>query len=137
MKTINVRFDETNGSQKEHLHHDLDELPLDEVIRSMTIGDIRPVEANVQNDERVPDIPMFPYIAQGVRNQIPEENGGQNEADEEVHNNANPEENAHPEGNANAEENVEPHGNEVSHPRVRRRVDGPIFLSVLFFSGFF
>src|SRR4051812_1844466 len=33
METINVRFDETNGSQKEHLPHDLDEPPIDEVIR--------------------------------------------------------------------------------------------------------
>ena len=46
METVNVRFDETNGSQKEHLPHDLDESPLDEVIRSMAIGEIRPVEAN-------------------------------------------------------------------------------------------
>ena len=28
METVNVRFDETNGSQKEHLPHDLDEPPL-------------------------------------------------------------------------------------------------------------
>ena len=28
METVNVRFDETNGSQKEHLPHDLDELLL-------------------------------------------------------------------------------------------------------------
>ena len=46
VETINVRFDETNGSQKEQLPHNLDEPPLDEVIRSMAIGDIRPVEAN-------------------------------------------------------------------------------------------
>src|SRR3954470_5541313 len=41
METVNVRFDETNGSQKEHLPHDLDEPPLDEVIRSMAIVEIR------------------------------------------------------------------------------------------------
>jgi len=66
METVNVRIDETNGSQKEHLPHDLDELPLDEVIRSMAIGEIRPVETNDHNDERIADIPMLPYIARGA-----------------------------------------------------------------------
>src|SRR4051812_44041201 len=37
IETVNVRFDETNGSQKEHFPHDLDEPPLDEVIRSMAM----------------------------------------------------------------------------------------------------
>ena len=68
METVNVRFDETNGSQKEHLPHDLDEPPLDEVIRSMAIGDIRPVEANARQNERSVDIPLFPYIARGAGN---------------------------------------------------------------------
>src|ERR1041385_4911364 len=44
VETVNVRFDETNGSQKEQLPHDPDEPPIDEVIRSMAIGEILPVE---------------------------------------------------------------------------------------------
>src|SRR3954466_11807827 len=44
VETINIRLDETNGSQKDQLPLNMDEPPLDEVIRYMTIGDIRPVE---------------------------------------------------------------------------------------------
>ena len=75
METVNVRIDETNGSQKEQLPHVLYEPPLDEVIRSITIGDVHPVEANDHQVKRTADIPLFPYIAQGTRNQIPEDNG--------------------------------------------------------------
>src|SRR3954468_7838109 len=65
MKTVNVRFHETNGSQKEHLPHDLDEPPLDEVIRSMAIGEIRPVKLNPHLANMNDDNPMFPHIARG------------------------------------------------------------------------
>src|SRR4051812_45569755 len=55
VETANVRFDETNGSQREHLPLNLDEPPLDEVIRSMATGDICPVEGlprrNDQDDD--------------------------------------------------------------------------------------
>ena len=46
--------------------HDLDEPPLDEVIRSMAIGEIRPVEANVGQANRDDDDPMFPHIARAL-----------------------------------------------------------------------
>ena len=46
VETVNVRFDETNGSQREQLPLNLDEPPLDEVIRSMATGDIQTVEGN-------------------------------------------------------------------------------------------
>src|SRR3954467_14762361 len=121
METVNVRFDETNGSQKEHLPHDLDEPPLDEVIRSMAIGEIRPVEANANKDD---DDPMFPHIARGAGDQHPEANDEQDE--EEQRNEANhPEGNAEAEGEANAdpEAEVEPEANESTLSRVRRRVD--------------
>ena len=75
METINVRFDETNGSQKEQLPHVLDEPPLDEVIRSMAIGEICPVEAithRVNRDDD--DDTMFPHIARGIGDQNPEDN---------------------------------------------------------------
>src|ERR1041385_2010133 len=79
METVNVRFDETNGSQKEHLPHDLDEPPLDEVIRSMAIGEIRPVEANAHQADKDDDGPMFPHIARGAGDQHPDENDEQDE----------------------------------------------------------
>src|SRR3954453_14304823 len=79
METVNVRFDETNGSQKENSPHDLDEPPLDEVIRSMAIGEIRPVEANQRQAVRDDDGPMFPHIARGAGDQHPEANGEQDE----------------------------------------------------------
>src|SRR3954468_21631809 len=101
MQTVNVRFDETNGPQKEHLPHELDEPPLDEVIRSMAIGEIRPVEANANMD----DDPMSPHIARGAGDQPPEAN---DEQDEEEQRN---EENPHPEGNAEAEGEADPEAN--------------------------
>src|SRR3954464_15364096 len=79
METVNVRFDETNGSQKEHLPHDLDEPPLDEVIRSMAIGEIRPVEANACQANRDVDDTMFPHRARGAGDQHPEANDGHDE----------------------------------------------------------
>src|SRR3954467_4701815 len=57
VETINVRFDESNGSQKEQLPLNLDEPPLDEVIRYMAIGDIRPVEGNPRRDDQDDDDP--------------------------------------------------------------------------------
>src|ERR1041384_7496009 len=74
METVNLRFDETNGSQKEHLPHDLDEPPLDEVIGSMAIGEIRPVKANPHQANRDDDDPMFPHLARGTRDQHPKAN---------------------------------------------------------------
>jgi hypothetical protein len=38
METVNVRFDESNGSQKEHLPNVIDEPPISDVIRQMAIG---------------------------------------------------------------------------------------------------
>ena len=46
MEMVNVRFDESNGSQKEHLPNVIDEPPISEAIRQMAIGEVKPVEAN-------------------------------------------------------------------------------------------
>src|SRR3954470_4705465 len=91
-ETVNVRFDETNGYQKEHLPHDLDEPPLDEVIWSMAIREIRPVEAVARQANQDDDDPMFPHLARGAGDQHPEANDDQDEEDPRN------EENAHPEG---------------------------------------
>ena len=88
MDTVNVRFDETNGSQKEHLPHVLDEPPLDEVIRSMAIGEIRPVETNARRNQVDDDIPLFPHLAWGAGNQNPEDNAGQDEEEPQNEENA-------------------------------------------------
>src|SRR3954469_23442478 len=91
METVNVRFDETNGSQRDHFPHDLDEPPLDEVIRSMAIGEICPVEANPRQAIRDDDDPMFPHIARGARDKNLEANGGQDEEEPMNEENADPE----------------------------------------------
>src|SRR4051812_2894221 len=104
METVNVRFDETNGSQKEHLPHDLDEPPLDEVIRSMAIGEIRPIRDNPHQANQDDDDPMFPHIARGTGDQHPEANDGQDKEKPVNEENADPEDNADPEGNADSKE---------------------------------
>src|SRR4051812_7600232 len=89
---------------------DLDEPPLDEVIRSMAICEIRPVEANVRDD----DDPMFPHIARGAGDQHPEANDGQDEAEPEIEDNADPEGNADADGEDNPEAEADP--DEVVEP---------------------
>ena len=129
METVNVRFDETNGSQKEHLPHDLDEPPLDEVIRSMAIGEIRPIKVNPHQANRDDDDPMFPHIARGAGDQHPEANDGQDEPELGNKENADPEGNADakgegdPEAEADPEAEDEPEANDNALSRVRRRVD--------------
>src|SRR3954466_10345595 len=118
METVNVRFDETNCSQKEHFPHDLDEPPLDEVIRSMAIGEIRPVEANPRQANRDDDDPMFPHLSRGAGDQHPEANDGQDEEEPMNEDNVDPEGNADaegepdPEAEANPEAKDEPKANE-------------------------
>src|SRR4051812_32036658 len=123
METLNVRFDETNGSQKEHLPHYLDEPPLDEVIRSMAVGEIRPVETNPHQANRDDDDPMFPHLARGARDQHPEANDEQVEEEQGNGENVDPEGNAEAEGEADPEAEVDPEANDSTLSRVRRRVD--------------
>src|SRR3954463_9574427 len=44
VETVDVRFDESDGSQREHLPPDLDEDPPEEQIKKMGAGDIIPVD---------------------------------------------------------------------------------------------
>src|SRR3954462_6785983 len=44
VETVDVRFDESDGSQREHLPHDLGEAPPEEQIKKMGAGDIIPVD---------------------------------------------------------------------------------------------
>ena len=57
METVNVWFDESNGSQKEHLPNVIDEPPISDAICQMAIGSARLVEGNVP-DSSDDDAPM-------------------------------------------------------------------------------
>ena len=46
MEMVNVQFDESNGSQKEHLPNVIDEPLISDAIRQMAIGSVKPVEGN-------------------------------------------------------------------------------------------
>src|SRR4051812_20770107 len=76
VETVNVRFGETNGSQREHLPLNLDEPPLDEVTRSMATRYILHVGGNPRRDDQDDDDPMFPHIARGAGDQQPDGNAG-------------------------------------------------------------
>ena len=50
VETVDVRFDETNGSQREHLPNVLDEVPSSESIKLMGTGEIIPSEAQPEEE---------------------------------------------------------------------------------------
>ena len=50
VKTVDVWFDETNGSQREHLPNVLDEVPSSESIKLMGTGEIIPSEAQPEEE---------------------------------------------------------------------------------------
>ena len=50
VETVDVRFDETNGSQREHLPNVLDEIPSSESIKLMGTGEIIPSEAHPEEE---------------------------------------------------------------------------------------
>ena len=50
VEIVDVRFDETNGSQREHLPNMLDEVPSSESIKLMGTGEIIPSEAQPEEE---------------------------------------------------------------------------------------
>ena len=50
VETVDVRFDETNGSQREHLPNVLDELSPSESIKQMGTGEIIPSENETEEE---------------------------------------------------------------------------------------
>ena len=50
VEIVDVRFDETNSSQREHLPNVLDEVPPSELIKQMGIGEIIPSEARTKEE---------------------------------------------------------------------------------------
>ena len=50
VETVDVRFDETSGSQREHLPNVLDEATLSESIKLMGTGEIVPTEEQAEEE---------------------------------------------------------------------------------------
>ena len=50
VETVDVRFNETDGSQREHLPNVLDEVPPSESIKLMGTGEIIPSEAQAEEE---------------------------------------------------------------------------------------
>ena len=50
VETVDVRFDETNGSHREHLPNMLDEVPSSESIKLMGTGEIIPTEEHAEEE---------------------------------------------------------------------------------------
>src|SRR3954463_5372690 len=96
VETVDVRFDESDGSQREHLPHDLDEAPPEEQIKKMGAGDIIPVDhpeethippapeehpnpdANDPDDDPDPESPDTPEAPEADAN-------GSDSSDEKAH----------------------------------------------------
>nr|XP_020149903.1 circumsporozoite protein-like [Aegilops tauschii subsp. strangulata] len=114
---VNVRFDEFNGSQKEHLPNLIDEPPISDAIWQMAIGSIRLVEGNVpkSSDDDAPMTRSRTCQATAEENATRNTNGNQNaNANQNDNSNENGDPNAHPD--ADAEENENHHQNENPHP---------------------
>ena len=58
VETVDVRFDESDGSQKEQLPPVLDEASPEELVKKMGAGDIKPVEYGVE-EIHIPPAPDF------------------------------------------------------------------------------
>ncbi|WVZ89713.1 hypothetical protein U9M48_036079 [Paspalum notatum var. saurae] len=60
-ETCDVEFDETNGSQGEMFSHDdVDDEPLGDAMKNMTIGDVKPEEVHEDNDQGGGNSPSRP-----------------------------------------------------------------------------
>ena len=75
-----MRFDECNGSQKEHLPNVIDEPLISDAIRQMAIGSIKPVEGNApkSSDDDAPMTRGRTHQATTKANAPPNGNGNQN-----------------------------------------------------------
>ena len=92
-----MRFDESNGSQKEHLPNVMDEPPISEAIRQMAIGDVWPIEENLlgSSDDDAPPVQRRTRQFTAQENAAPNANGN---LDTNAEQNGNHEDN----GNTNA-----------------------------------
>ena len=125
METVNVWFDDSNGSQKEQLPNVIDEPPFSDAIRQMVIGSVKPVEGNApgSSDDDAPATQSTTRQAAAEANATPNANGNEiPNADQ----NGNPEGNDHT--NDDADENDNDHHEENADPRVENRVDPSLIL---------
>ena len=106
METVNVWFDESNGSQKEHLPNVIDEPPISEAIRQMAIGSVKAVERNVpdSSDDDAPMTRSRTRQATAEANTTPNANGNQILEDDQ---------NGNPKGNDDS--NVDANENDNDH----------------------
>ena len=80
VETVDVRFNETNSSQREHLPNVLDEIPPSESIKLMGTGEIIPSE--VQPEEEL----IISAPNQPEDNAQPEDNSSNDENDQQEQN---------------------------------------------------
>ena len=80
VETVDVRFDDTNGSQREHLPNVLDEVPPSESIKLMGTGEIIPSEAQAK-EELIISTPSQPED-----NAQPEDNPSNDDNDQQEQN---------------------------------------------------
>ena len=92
VETVDVRFDETNGSQREHLPNVLDEVPSSESIKLMGTGEIKPSESQPEEELII-------------------------SAPDQTEDNAQPQDNPSNDDNDQQEQNLRP-----AHPRVANEV---------------
>ncbi|WVZ97686.1 hypothetical protein U9M48_043200 [Paspalum notatum var. saurae] len=83
-ETCDVEFDETNGSQGEMFSHDdVDDEPLRDAMKNMTIGDVKPEEEHEDNDQwggnspSRPSTSMSPQVDENEEREL--EQGGVDE----------------------------------------------------------
>ncbi|WVZ98807.1 hypothetical protein U9M48_044188 [Paspalum notatum var. saurae] len=83
-ETCDVEFDETNGSQGEMFSHDdVDDEPLRDAMKNMTVGDVKPEEVHEDNDQGGGNSPsrlstsMSPHVDENEEREI--EQGGVDE----------------------------------------------------------
>ena len=133
METVNVWFDESNSSQKEHLPNVIDEPPISDAIRQMAIGDVRPVEG-ITPDSSDDDAPIARRTRQSTaeENAAPNTNGNPNanaNADQNGNQDENGDTNANPDAYTEENDNEHQEGNPLPH--VVNRVDPALILEDL------
>ena len=128
MEMINAQFDESNGSQTEHLPNVIDEPLISDAIRQMAIGSVKLVEGDApeSSDDDGPLTRTRTCQATAEANATPNSNGNQIP---NVSQNGNFKGND--DTNADADENDNDHHEENAHPRVANRVDPSLILDEL------
>ena len=108
VETVDVRFDETNGSQREHLPNVLDEVPSSESIKLMGTGEIIPSEAQPEEELII-------------------------SAPDQPEDNAQPEANAEDEDNSQSDQNLRPSppqvANEFQIEKIIDSINAPVPLT--------